>query len=331
MPWDAVARAWADVGGSRGWLVAVGTIALGGAIAATRSLWRAARELSSRGAVRSSRFTAPWYRYLNPFAPLHDLYLHRDLLSQFVRREVEGRYRGSNMGILWSLANPLFMLAMYTFVFSVIFKARWRPEGEVTQGEFAITLFAGLIAFNLFAESVNRAPSLIIGNLNYVKRVVFPLQILPVSALGAALFHALVSVVILVGGELLILGRLPRGITLLPLAALPLIAFTLGLSWLLASLGVYLRDTAHAVGIATQVLFFCTPVLYRIDAVPEPFRSFISLNPLSPVVDGFRRTLVWNEPLDWAAWLAVTVVSGVVFCLGYAWFMKTRSGFADVV
>jgi lipopolysaccharide transport system permease protein len=272
-----------------------------------------------------------WYRYLNPLAPLYDTYAYRNLLSQFVRREIEGRYRGSNLGVLWSVANPLFTLATYTFVFSAIFKARWRPEGEVAPGEFAITLFAGLIAFNIFAESVNRAPSLVVGNVNYVKRVVFPLQILPVSALAAALFHALISIAILVVGDVLVLGTVPRGIPLALLAANPLVTFTLGLSWLLASLGVYVRDTAYAVGIATQLLFFFTPVLYRIDIVPEPFRTMMRFNPLSYVVEDFRRTLVWNESLDWTAWGTVTLASAIVFSLGYAWFMKTRPGFADVI
>ena len=317
---------------SRAWRLGGATIFVLSAVAAAAWLLQDARKLHARSSgARPSVASAPWYRYLNPMAPLYDLYVHRELLHQFVRREILGRYRGSHLGILWSLVNPLMMLGIYTFVFSTIFKARWRLEGEITQGEFAVTLFAGLIAYNVFSESVNRAPTLIVSNINYVKKVVFPLQILPVSAFGAALFHGLISVVVLMLGNLVLLGSVSWRVVLLPLAAIPLVELSLGVSWLLASLGVYLRDISYAVAILTQVLIFLTPVFYRIDAVPEGLRPLVHVNPLSEVVESFRRTLVWNQTPDWTAWLGVTLVSGAIFSLGYAWFMKTRSGFADVV
>jgi len=295
-------------------------------------LIRDARKLyAASTGMRSSNVGVRWYRYLNPVGPLYNLYRHRDLLRQFVRREVEGRYRGSSLGIVWSLITPLLMLAIYTFVFSVIFKARWRPESEANQGEFAITLFAGLIAFSVFSDMVNRAPTLIISNPNYVKKVVFPLEILPVSALGATLFHALINVAILVAANLLIAGTLSATIVLLPLVAIPLIGLSLGLSWFLAALGVYLRDIAYVVGLVTQVLFFMSAIFYPIEAVPEGLRPILRLNPLSEVVESFRRTLVWNQMPDWGAWLVVAALSGVVLLLGYTWFMKTKSGFADVI
>ena len=272
-----------------------------------------------------------WYRHLNPLRPFRDLYVHRELLRQFIRREVEARYRGSYLGLLWSLITPLVMLATYTLVFSTIFQARWRADEPPHQGEFAVTLFAGLIAFNVFAECVTRAPTLVVANSNYVKNVVFPIQILPVSALGAALFHGAVNVAILLAASVAVFGTLSHTLWLLPVAALPLLALCLGLSWLLASLGVFLRDTTYAVGMAIQVLFFLTPVFYRADAVPEPLRGFLQLNPLSNIVEDFRRVLVWSQLPDWTTWSVAMGVCLVVFVLGYAWFMITKSGFPDVL
>ncbi len=281
--------------------------------------------------LRSSAMSIRWYRYLNPAGPVYNLYLNRDLLRQFTRREIEGRYRGSYLGIVWSMILPLMMLAIYTFVFSVIFKARWQTNGETSQGEFALTLFAGLIAFNIFSECVTRAPTLITGNPNYVKKVIFPLEILPASTLGAALFHSLISVAILIVATLLIMGTVSTAIVLLPLAMLPLIGLCLGLGWFLASLGVYVRDTAYAIGIVTQVLFFMSAIFYPVSAVPEALQPIMYLNPLTTIVESFRQVLIWNQPPDWGPWLMVTLVSGAMLLLGYTWFMKTKSGFADVI
>ncbi len=281
--------------------------------------------------VRSSATAVRWYRYLNPVGPFYNLYLNRELLRQFSRREIEGRYRGSYLGIIWSMILPLMMLAIYTFVFSVIFKSRWQGSTSSSQGEFAVTLFAGLIAFNIFSECVNRAPSLIIANPNYVKKVVFPLEILPASTLGAALFHSMISIAILIIATILIMGTVSVTIVLLPLAMLPLIGLCLGLGWFLASLGVYVRDTAYAIGIVTQVLFFMSAIFYPVNAVPEALQPIMYLNPLTAIVESFRRVLIWNQPLDWEPWLLVTLISSAMLLLGYTWFMKTKSGFADVI
>ena len=295
-------------------------------------LLRDARRLYAPGTgVRSSATSVRWYRYMNPAGLFYNLYLNRDLLRQFTRREIEGRYRGSYLGIVWSMILPLMMLAIYTFVFSVIFKSRWQGSTDSGQGTFAVTLFAGLIAFNIFSECVNRAPSAIIANPNYVKKVVFPLEILSVSTLGTALFHSLISMVILIIAAFLILGTFSVAIVLLPLALLPLIELCLGLGWFLASLGVYVRDTAYAIGIVTQVLFFVSAIFYPVTAVPEALQPIMYLNPLTIIVESFRRVLIWNQPLDWGPWLMVTLVSGAMLLLGYTWFMKTKTGFADVI
>jgi lipopolysaccharide transport system permease protein len=281
--------------------------------------------------MRAAQAFARWYEHLNPAGLLYNLYLHRHLLRQLTRRDIESRYRGSSLGLLWALVTPLLLLAIYTFVFSVIFQARWQQGGSVDRVDFAITLFAGLIAFGVFTECVNRAPLLITGNPNYVKRVVFPLEVLPVTVLGSALFHALISMGVLVAGLLAVRHTLPATILLLPVAALPLVALSLGTAWFLASLGVYLRDTANAVSLVTQMLFFLTPLFYPIEAVPAAFRPLLWINPLSAVVDGFRRVAVFGQPLAWLPWAAVTAVSLAMLLLGYAWFMKTKIGFANVI
>ncbi len=281
--------------------------------------------------LRSSAISVRWYRYLNPVGPLYNLYLNRDLLRQFTRREIEGRYRGSYLGIVWSMILPLMMLGIYTLVFTVIFKSQWGSGNEGSKAQYAMIIFAGLIAFNTFSECINRASGLIVGNVNYVKKVIFPLEVLPVVALGTALFHALISVGILIVASLLLLQTFSVTIVFLPLVALPLIGLCLGLGWFFASLGVYVRDTAYAVSVALQVLFFLSAVFYPVTAVPDFLRPLMYLNPLTAIFENFRRVLVWNLPPDWGPWLTGTMLSGIVMLLGYTWFMKTKSGFADVI
>jgi lipopolysaccharide transport system permease protein len=222
---------------------------------------------------------------------------------------------------------------VYAFVFSVVFPVRWGPAGGAPPrpGEFALTLFAGLIPFALFSEVVNRSPSIVLGTPNYVKKVVFPLEALPVVAVGSAVVHSLVSVAILLAASPFVLGSLSAAALLLPLVYLPLVLLTLGLSWFLAALGVYVRDLGHAVVVATQLLFFLSPIFYPVSAVPAPFRVLLDVNPLAPILDGFRRTALWGLPPAWESWLPLTGASGLLALLGYAWFMQTKKGFPDVM
>jgi lipopolysaccharide transport system permease protein len=257
---------------------------------------------------------------------------NRQLILQMIRREVVGRYKGSVLGMGWSFFNPVFMLAVYTFVFSEVFKLRWgATDAPESKAQFALVLFAGMIVLTLFTEVLNRAPNLIVSNINYVKRVVFPLEILAVVALGAAVFHALVSLMVLAVALFLVNGYVHWTVIWIPLVLLPLALLTLGLAWLLASLGVFVRDIGQTIGIVTSVLMFLAPVFYPMSAVPLQFRPYIMANPLTFIIEQSREVLIWGHSPDWSGLGLYTVGALAVAWVGFAWFQKTRKGFADVL
>lgn len=256
---------------------------------------------------------------------------NRQLILQMTRREVIGRYRGSIMGIAWTLFNPLIMLTVYTFVFSVVFKSRWGSGAEANKGNFAILLFTGMIIHGMFSECVNRAPSLIVSNVNYVKKVLFPLESLPWISLGAALFHSAISLLVLLVAQFVLTGAIHWTGVFIPVVIVPLLLFTMGVAWFLASLGVYVRDVAQMVGIFTSVLLFLSPVFYPISALPEKYRFFMMLNPLTYIIEEARQVLIYGEAPDWSKWLISTAIGVVAAVAGFWWFQKTRKGFADVL
>lgn len=258
------------------------------------------------------------------------LYRNRNLVLALVKREVVGRYRGSFMGLIWSFLNPVFMLAVYTFVFSFVFKARW-SVGSDSKAEFALVLFSGLIVFNIFAECVNKAPGLIVSNANYVKKVVFPLEVLPWVAIGASLFHAFISLIVWLVAYVIFFGWPSVSIFLLPLVVVPLVLFVVGLSWFIASLGVYLRDVAQFIGIVTTTLMFVSPIFYPATALPEEYRRFLYMNPLTPAIEQAREVLFWGRMPSFSLLAVYLVASGIIAFAGFAWFQKTRKGFADVL
>lgn len=258
------------------------------------------------------------------------LWRNRGLIHASAKREILGRYRGSALGLLWSFFNPLFMLAVYSFVFSVVFKARWNVESD-SKTEFALVLFSGLIVFNLFAECINRAPSLILGNVNYVKKVVFPLEILPVVNLVSALFHGLVSLGVWLLAYLVFFGLPHATVLFLPLVMLPFFLFIMGLSWALSSLGVFLRDVSQFIGVITTVMLFMSPVFYPVTALPEDYRNLLYLNPFTPVIEQTRDVLFWGKNPDFFMLGIYWLASAFIAWLGFAWFQKTRKGFADVL
>lgn len=255
---------------------------------------------------------------------------NRQLIGILAMREVVGRYRGSMLGILWSFFHPVFMLAVYTFVFSVVFKARWHV-GSDSRTEFALVLFAGLILFNLFSECANRAPGLILANVNYVKKVVFPLEILPWVNMGSALFHAVVSLTVWLLFYALFFSTPHLTVLLLPAVILPVLLFTIGLSWALAALGVYLRDVSQIVGIITTVLMFLSPIFYPISALPSEYRRLMYFNPLTLAIEQARDVLFWGTIPDPAIYGLYLLMSMMFAWAGFAWFQKTRKGFADVI
>ena len=260
------------------------------------------------------------------------LWRNRQLIVQMTWREVVGRYQGSAMGLAWSFFNPVFMLVVYTFVFSEIFKSRWGGVGgDDSKTQFAVVLFVGMIVLSLFSEVLNRAPSLILSNVNYVKKVVFPIEILPVIAMGAALFHTLVSLGVLLAAFLLFNGYCHWTSIFIPLILLPLVILTTGLAWMLASLGVFLRDVGQTIAILTTVLMFLSPVFYPVTAIPERFRPFIMANPLTFIIEQAREVLIWGHLPNWVGLGGYTLAATVVAWAGYAWFQKTRKGFADVL
>ncbi|RRV08487.1 ABC transporter permease [Pseudomonas sp. v388] len=265
-----------------------------------------------------------------PVKLVTSLWANRSLIMQMTEREVTGRYRGSIMGLTWSFFNPVLMLAVYTFVFSEIFSARWVGV-DVGKGGFAILLFVGMIVHGLFAECANRAPSLVMANSNYVKKVVFPLEILPVITLGSALFHSCVSLVVLLIAQLVILNTLYWTALLFPLILLPLMLGTLGFSWLLASLGVYLRDVGQVITVLTTVLLFLSPVLYPMAALPEAYRPWLQLNPLTYIIEESRNVLLFGSVPDWTDFGIAMLIGSGIAVLGFWFFQKTRKGFADVI
>ncbi|MEO8490293.1 ABC transporter permease [Pseudomonas sp.] len=265
-----------------------------------------------------------------PIGLVVGLWKYRSLISQMTKREVIGRYRGSVMGLTWSFFNPVLMLAVYTFVFSEIFKSRWAGV-ETGKGGFAILLFVGMIVHGLFAECANRAPTLVMANSNYVKKVVFPLEILPVITLGSALFHSCISLVVLLAAQFLIQGQLYWTALLFPLILVPLILATLGVSWFLASLGVYLRDVGHVITVLTTVLLFLSPVLYPVAALPDVYKPWLKLNPLTYIIEESRSVLLFGHVPNWENLAIAVVIGAVIACVGYWFFQKTRKGFADVI
>jgi lipopolysaccharide transport system permease protein len=250
------------------------------------------------------------------------------------KREVIGRYRGSALGLVWSFLNPLVMLCVYTFVFSVVFKARWgstSPDTNESHAMFAIMLFIGLIVHGLFAEVINRSPALILGNVNFVKKVIFPIEIIPVISMGTALFHAVISSLVLILAYIVLLGTPHWTVIFFPVVLAPLIILTLGLSWILSSIGVFLRDVGQTMAIFTSIMLFMSPVFFPLSALPEKFRPFIMANPLTFIIEQSREVLIEGKIPDAQGLSIYLAVSMLIAWLGFAWFQKTRKGFADVL
>jgi len=263
---------------------------------------------------------------------LRSIIANRHLIYQMTKREITGRYRGSLMGVLWSFINPVLMLTVYTFVFSVVFKARW-GTGAVSESksDFAVILFVGLIVHTLFAETLMRAPTLILGNVNYVKKVIFPLEILSLTSIASVLFHSVISLIVLLSAFFIFNGFIHWTVIFIPLVFFPLIIVSVGLSWFLSSLGVFIRDVGQTIAILTMILMFLSPIFYPVSALPEKFQHVIMLNPLTFIIEQSRNVIIWGKLPDFKGLALYSIAALCLMWLCFFWFQKTRKGFADVL
>lgn len=268
----------------------------------------------------------------NPLLGFRIVFSNRDLLIQMLKRSIALRYRGSVLGFIWSFAHPLMMLSVYTFVFGIVFKARWGIEGFAdNRAAFPLIMFCGMTVFNIFSESVNTCSSIIVNNPSYVKRVVFPLELLPICNVLTSFIFGVAWFLLLFIGVFFFLGQLSWTMLLLPITIVPLLFFSAGISFFVASLGVYLRDIPQLVAIITQILFFMTPIFYPVTVVPENLQWLLNINPLSSVVEQTRQLFLYGQMPSWRLCLGIFLLSLLFFQLGLAWFAKTKKGFADVL
>lgn len=272
-----------------------------------------------------------------PRAVLTGLFRHRFLIAQLARREVSGRYRGSFLGGLWMFLEPLLRLAIYSFVFGTVLRVRWSgPEGsalgpEAGQLGFAIFLFSGLIVHGLLAQCLSAAPRLITSNPNYVKRVVFPLEVLSYVSTSSALFQAAMSMAVLLVFQLAVTGALEPTALLLPVVWLPFVVLLTGLGWFLSALGVYLRDIGQMIGLAVTAMLFLGPIFFPLSVFPEGLRAIVYLNPITVIVNETRAVLLWGNLPDWGDLSLYALSAVAVAWLGHYWFSRVRRGFADVI
>lgn len=253
----------------------------------------------------------------------------RQLLKDLVTREIQSRYRGTVLGFAWLVVYPVLMMGVYSFVFGGVFKSRWTNQGSM--GEFVIMLFCGLIVFTIFSEVANRAPSTITGNPNFVKKVVFPLELLPLVSLGAALFNALISFVILCLLILVVNFGIPATAVFAPLILLPLLLMTAGVAWGLAALGVFFRDLGQMVGIITSMMLFLSPVFFPVASAPQAARWLLNFNPLTYPIEEMRHVLILGTLPDWGH-LGLYLLAAVAVAWAGLWmFQRSRLAFADVL
>lgn len=262
--------------------------------------------------------------------PFTVLTRHRSLVWELSKREVLGRYRGASFGLAWSVISPFLMLGVYAFAFGSVLKSRW-PHESGGAHPYALILFVGLIIHGFFAECLMRSPLLVVGNPNFVKKVVFPLELLPWPMLFSALFHAMMNLVVLALLMLFMEHQLPMTMFLVPLVFVPFALITLGLSWILASLGVYLRDIGQVMPVVVTALLFLSSAIVPISILPPKLQILFKLNPLTFFIDEARHAALLGRAPDWTALGLATVAGLVMSWIGHAWFRATQKGFADVL
>ena len=265
-----------------------------------------------------------------PQAPFVSLWKNGRLIFDLTRRDISGRYKGAIVGSFWAFITPLLMLGVYSFVFGYIFNSRW-SENETGHVHFSIVLFVGLIFSSMFSDCMTRGPGLVLANANYVKKVVFPLEILPWIAVGNALFHAGISCVVLLLVLLATGTPIASTVIFFPLLFLVFLPLLTGMVWLLAALGVFFRDLQQIVMVLSNALTFLAPIFYPRTMLPEQYRWLLSLNPLSFVVEAGRGLVLWGVLPSWIAVSGYVLASVFFSWVGWCFFQLTRRGFADVI
>jgi lipopolysaccharide transport system permease protein len=261
--------------------------------------------------------------------PLWQLPRRVDLIVSLTRRELAARYRGSILGFLWTLVTPMVMIAIFTIIFAGIFKAKFGATSS--QWDYALYLFCGLLPWNAFQESLQLSSTTIVGHANLVKRVVFPLETLPVSLTLAAAVNQLFGTLVLIIAVMVLRREVHPTLVYLPLILIPQLIATFGAAWLVASLGVFIRDMVQGIALLLMAWMYLTPIIYPESLVPANYRTAINLNPFTPLVRNYRRILLDGVAPDWQG-LAYFLAFGVIlFLLGYWWFARTRKNFADVI
>ena len=261
--------------------------------------------------------------------PLWELPRRFDLIRPLARRMFVARYRGSALGLVWAVLTPLALIAVFTFLFAGVFGARFTERGSTW--DYALYLFCGLLPWTAFQESVQQSSGVVVAHANLVKRVVFPLETLPVAQALAAIAGQLCGTAALLLAALFMRGELHAAALWLPVLLAPQLLLTLGASWLVASLGVFLRDTAQALALVLMVWMYLTPVIYPEAVVPERYRALLALNPFTHLVRSYRNCLLEGLPPDWPGLAYFALVALAAFVLGYWWFARTRKNFADVI
>jgi lipopolysaccharide transport system permease protein len=255
---------------------------------------------------------------------------NRELLWALSKREIAARFKGSYGGLSWYVIQNLLLLALYSFVFGSLFKSRW-AQGSHIEGNYTIALFTGLILFNIFAECISRAPTLILSNANYVKKVVFPLEILPAIQLLTAVFNAFVAILVLVAMAIFLDAPMFWQGFWIPIIIVPLLVLIMGLSWFLAALGTYVRDVNQVVTLVISAAMFLSPLFYQISSLPKNARPYIKLNPLTIPMEEARGALMFGETPDFEVLAVYLGISIVIAALGFMFFQKARKGFPDVL
>lgn len=260
---------------------------------------------------------------------IRSLYTNRSLLLSLIIRDIQTRYRGTIIGFLWAVIFPLMMLAVYAFVFGGVFHARWGSGGSMK--DFVLMLYCGLIVHTVFSETLTRSSSAILSNPSYVKKVVFPLELLTVSHLGSAVFNAMIGLGLLCLFLLIQHQSIPLTALYVPLVFAPLLILTIGLAWFLAAIGVFFRDVGQLIGVVMSVLLFLSPVFYPASSAPVLAQRLIYFNPLTVPIEDLRAVLILGHQPHWLHWSAYMVVS-VAMAIGGLWiFQKSRPAFADVI